>query len=345
MQAADVQDLYDVEMERQRLARLAGYRILDTPPEERFDRIARIARQLFGTPFALISLIDQQRQWFKSAEGLPISETPRDVALCNRVVSAREMVVLLDTWSEPGLREHPVVTSGQGPRFYAGAPLRSPDGYVLGTLCLMDPAPRAAFNAAQRQALQDLADLVIDEMELRRLLGQLSHQALHDALTGLPNRTLFEEMLGRQLEHARRFDEALAVMVIDLDGFKHINDSQGHPTGDRVLEQVARCLSGSFRVSDTIACWGGDEFAAVLPLERPGQCIAMLRRVTSQIARSLPGELGVEMSIGVALYPLDGDRGEVLLAHADAAMYMSKRAGGNRCTLRGGQSFALADRT
>ena len=159
--------------ETERLAALARYDIIDTPDEEAFDRITRIAAHLLQVPIALISLVDETRQWFKSNYGLAAKETPRDLGFCAHTILYNHLLVVPDATDDPRFSSCPLVVGDPNIRFYAGAPLRTPDGFVLGTLCVIDRDKRE-FSEDQLQILQDLADSVIDELELRRANKQAS---------------------------------------------------------------------------------------------------------------------------------------------------------------------------
>ncbi len=154
--------------EAERLAALRGYAILDTPPEENFDRIVRLACRLFSVPIALISLVDENRQWFKARQGLEATETPRDVAFCAHAILEDGVLVVPDATQDQRFADNPLVQGGPGIRFYAGAPLISPTGQRIGTLCLIDTISRTDFSTADRASLRDLGGVVMDEMEMRR---------------------------------------------------------------------------------------------------------------------------------------------------------------------------------
>ncbi|MBA3531019.1 MAG: PAS domain S-box protein, partial [Ardenticatenales bacterium] len=149
--------------ESERLLALHHLEILDTPPEERFDRITRLALQLFQVPMALVSLVDANRQWFKSCQGLHAQETDRSISFCAHAILQDDLLVIPDTHEDPRFADNPVVTGEPHIRFYAGYPLRSAEGYSLGTLCIVDRKPRT-LGAAERQAMQDLAALAEAEL-------------------------------------------------------------------------------------------------------------------------------------------------------------------------------------
>lgn len=154
--------------EIQRQVTLASYGVLDTPSDEHFDRLARLAAKLIHAPIALISLIDATRQWFLARHGLDIAETPRHMAFCAHAIIADEPLVIADAQLDPRFCTNPLVTSDPYIRFYAGVPLKSPEGHNLGTLCVLDRLPRH-FTSTQENLLCDLSQLVLRELEIRRL--------------------------------------------------------------------------------------------------------------------------------------------------------------------------------
>jgi two-component system NtrC family sensor kinase len=161
-----------------RVAALQKYDILDSEPEKAFDDLALLASYICKTPIAWISLIDEDRQWFKSKLGVSISETPRDIAFCNVAIQQPEVFVVPDTLQDERFRNNPLVVSDPRIRFYAGAPLISEEGYALGTLCVVDRTPRE-FTTEQEEALKALSRLVLAQMEFRRNLVLLK-EALND---------------------------------------------------------------------------------------------------------------------------------------------------------------------
>lgn len=158
-----------------RLAALRSYEILDTPPEEIFDRITHLAAAYLKAPIALISLVDENRQWFKSCYGLNVKETPRDMAFCAHVIAQDDVMIVNDATKDPRFNENPLVTKEPNIRFYAGAPLRTKDGFNLGTLCAIDHVARE-FTDEQAQVLADLAHLIVNEMELKTAAKSLRQE-------------------------------------------------------------------------------------------------------------------------------------------------------------------------
>jgi GAF domain-containing protein len=166
--------------EAERLLTLRSYKILDTKPEERFDELTRLAALICGVPISLISLIDTDRQWFKSRFGLDLQETPRAQAFCTHAIMQPEMFVVPDASKDERFAQNPLVTGDLHIRFYAGAPLAARDGHVLGTLCVIDREPHT-LTEAQKDALKIVGQLVIATMELRNDLRELKDALAREA--------------------------------------------------------------------------------------------------------------------------------------------------------------------
>ena len=206
--------------EEQRLASLRSLQILDTPREERFDRITRMAARLFDVPIALVTLVDASRQWFKSSQGLTLSETQRSISFCGHTILGRDIFVVPDSKEDPRFSDNPLVTGPPFLRFYAGCPLSGPDGRNLGTLCIIDNRPRQ-MTEADLKALKDLADLVQDE------LSNLTLSRTNALLSALQRengeRKRVEEALQRfqfSMEHA---PDAVFFMTREA-GFSYVNE-------------------------------------------------------------------------------------------------------------------------
>ena len=176
------------ENEKQRLEKLRQYGVLDTPPSEAFDRVTRLASRLLKMPIALVSLVDADRQWFKSRVGLDAIETPRELAFCAHAICDTAVMVVPNAQEDPRFRENPLVTDDPDIRFYAGVPLKTEDGLNMGTLCVIDRCPRE-FSEEDRLLLTDLAHIVIDELELHALAQreQEARHRLYDAIEAVPD--------------------------------------------------------------------------------------------------------------------------------------------------------------
>lgn len=466
-----------IDDEERRLATLGRYGVLDTPPEQAFDDLTRLAAQVLGMPIALVSLVDRDRQWFKSRVGVDVCSTPRDLAFCAHAIHSDEVMVVEDARLDPRFASNPLVTGELGIRFYAGAPLIADDGSALGTLCVIDRQPHH-FTVAQRDTLALLARQVMAQLTLLKqsrhlesllsdlqnrtqMLSQLSnrvpgviyqyqrlpdgsscfpyasermwdmfevhpedtlldasgviarihpqdlegvlssietsyngllpwrhefrvvlpqqgtkwrfgdavperqpdgnvlwhgfitditerrlHQerthrlAYYDPLTNLPNRRLLIDRLERELAHLRRCGRLGALLFIDLDNFKQINDARGHAVGDDLLKQVAQRLTNVLRQDDTVARLGGDEFVVQVGNLDPDVEVAarQARLVAEKVRTVLEARYEVAGfpysstgSIGLTLFPRgDATTVDDLLREADTAMYRAKAGGRNR---------------
>ncbi|MCI1006563.1 sensor domain-containing phosphodiesterase [Herbaspirillum sp. C7C8] len=222
-----------------RLAALQGYCVLDTLPDKSCDQITELARTLFGVEIALISLVDEDRQWFKSRAGLSAQETPRSMSFCAHAILARGSLVVLDTHQDGRFRNNPLVTAAPRIRFYAGALLRSSQGHALGTLCLIDPRPREHFGPAEMARLEQLACMVMERLE------QLRNRGYTDHVTGLPNRARLMEVL-RARAHVKG-DAGLpcAALGVDICSREYLFDmvkALGWDYAESFLVQVSRAL-------------------------------------------------------------------------------------------------------
>jgi len=312
------------EDEAARLRSLARQRLLDTPSEEAFDRIARIAASAYDTPIAAVSLVDRDRQWFKSRIGLDTCSTSRDAAFCHHTIKTPRPLVIPDAAHHPLVWDNPLVTGAPGIRAYLGAPVRSPDGFHIGSLCVIDTRPRPDFALGRTPLIADLAEIVTREIEVREV-------SQTDELTGLASRRHFLAELAREAGRAVRYGRPLSVGYLDIDHFKHINDSFGHLVGDEVLRGMASRLAARLRGQDVLGRLGGEEFGLLLPEtgEAPAAIIAERLR-ESLSAEPIPtceGPVRITISIGLSTAPPGIEPGEWMIAEADRNLYRAKAAG------------------
>lgn len=308
-----------------RLETLHALNILDTPPEEGFDRVTRLARRLFRVPSAFVSLIDTHRQWFKSAAGADLGETPRELSFCAHAILADAVMIVPDTRRDPRFAEHPTVTGTPPIRFYAGCPLAMPNGARLGTLSIVDFAPRD-FDADDQAALRDLAAIVENELLARQL-------ALQDELTKIANRRGFKQAAQQCLALCVRHGMPASLVFLDLDGFKAINDTWGHAEGDLALMTFADQLQKSFRASDIFARIGGDEFAVLFVNVTAAQAERIFERFADELRkRTQEAARGYEIRYSHGIVEFEpGKHGSIdaLLAEGDTLMYALKKPVGS----------------
>lgn len=438
--------LPDCEIDR--LGVLRGLEVLDSAPEAVYDRITALVRELLQVEYCVISLVDSDRQWFKSVAGaLQPRETTRKASFCAWSIHEQSTLVVDDTLRDPRFASNPLVLGAPYIRFYAGAPLVV-NGQALGTLCVFDSTPRSLTHV-QSRILHALSDTVAELLRLRSvgreaaLLGQLlegaveeaylfdlaqqkilyaspgalrrlgldsaqvrqrrpvdlselytrevverafadpgfrgprvvleathpdaqgrryavsslvtragpqasqalfvvvarnieeqkqaqrelAYMAHHDALTGLANRYLLEERFHSASQRARRAGQSLGIIVIDLDGFKQVNDTLGHQAGDEVLVHTAQTLTASVRETDTVARLGGDEFVILLDrIEPDSEADDIAARVGHELSsRPCPVlQAPVAFSLGLALGTASTDLDQ-LMAEADTRMYEHKQ--------------------
>jgi diguanylate cyclase (GGDEF)-like protein len=308
--------------ESQRIQALHDLSVLDTPPEERFDRLTRLARRVFDVPIALVSLVDSDRQWFKSRDGLEATQTPREESFCTHAIRGSGVMIVPDALADPRFSESPLVLGDPGIRFYAGQPIHAPGGMPIGTLCIIDRRPRV-LSPGDQALLADLAVLVEREFAALRL-------ATIDELTGLSNRRGFNMLARHALASCDRTDRPAALILFDLDGFKPLNDTLGHAAGDAALASFGADLLATYRESDVVARLGGDEFCVLLSGATADVAPTTLTKLAKRVASRNEGRAPVahvRYSAGVATYDsaLHESLADLLEA-ADAVMYHQKRS-------------------
>jgi diguanylate cyclase (GGDEF)-like protein len=314
--------------EAMRLDALERQQITDTPRDEAFDRVVRLACAALSAPIGAITFIESERQWIKAEQGLGLHETSRDTSFCTHALTSDEVMVVEDASRDPRFASNPFVTCSGGVRFYAGAPINTREGYKLGTLCVVDHIPRK-ITQRDRDLLKDMAGVVVSEMELRRRLGT-------DVLTGLYTRRFAEELGMREIIRARREGAPLTAALIDADKFKSINDTYGHPAGDAVLRAIGPVCRRALRTTDILGRYGGEELVLLLPHTTLELALPVLERLRQDVAAMVIPELkGRQITVSLGAAELNEQDLTItdLLARADKALYRAKQGGRNRVEL------------
>jgi diguanylate cyclase (GGDEF)-like protein len=311
-----------------RISALRRLNILDTAIEEPFEKIVTLVRTVLAVPISTVTLVDRDRQWFKARRGVTASETPRAISFCTHTIRQREPLIVEDAASDPRFAGSPLVMGPPNIRSYAGVPLRTPEGYNVGSLCAMDTRPRR-FSPADIAILSNFANIVSDELELR-MIAQVDH------LTGALTRRGFVEQAEREIARSQRYGRPSSLVMLDLDHFKSVNDAHGHGVGDQVLRKISELAGTTLRPSDVFGRLGGEEFAILLPETCNDDALIVTERLREAIAdqpMQLPdgNPLRVTASFGIAcLTPLISSVSAWLEA-ADTMLYAAK-AGGRDCT-------------
>jgi diguanylate cyclase (GGDEF)-like protein len=336
--------------EQDRLEELKSFGILDTRPEQAYDDITFLASRMCDAPIALVSLVDAERQWFKSAIGLDTKQTGRSHGFCAHAITDPDHVLQIeDATLDERFIDNPLLLADPSLRFYAGAPLVTSTRTAIGTLCVLDRIPRT-LSAGQQDALQALSRQVMAHLELRRLaagledeieerrqhegrleleLKRISHLSRTDPLTGLRNRRAFLEAIEAELNRTSRSGFPTSLVLLDVDHFKRFNDEFGHPAGDVALQQVASILIDNSRSSDTVARYGGEEFGIVVPATSLEGAEIFAERLRLAVEDGPWKQRPITASFGVATGRDDGGADDLVRA-ADEALYIAKGAGRNR---------------
>ena len=259
-----------------RLETLRNLKILDTDPEERFDRITRLAKRVFGTPIALVSLVDADRQWFKSRQGLDAVETPRDISFCGHAILNDEILVVNDAHTDERFCDNPLVSSDPKIRFYAGCPLSAPNGSKIGTLCIIDREPRE-LDQEDRDMLDELARMVEEEVAVAEMVRD-------DPVTGLSNRDGFTQISGHILAMCERTKAAACMVVVRFTNQEVIENLTGSDEADRSTIELTHIMMSTFRNSDLVGRISKDTFAVLLAGSRISDVDKACNRLNDRVA-------------------------------------------------------------
>lgn len=329
---------HPVEREAARLEAVERYGIYDTGPDPRFDRVARLIRNIFDLPIAIVSIIDGHRQTYKAVEGIANQDIALKDTFCQYALYSENLVVP-DAKQDARFRDHPFVTGDANIRFYAGVPMTTAEGHSIGTVCAIGTEPRQ-FSDREKEILADLAQLAMNEIELR-------YRATTDVLTNALTRRAFMEASAKAHMHALRHNQSLACIVLDIDHFKGVNDRFGHAAGDNVLAKVASACAERLRAADIFGRIGGEEFAIMLPLTDKASAVTLAKRLREAVSQTeviLGGRrFQITASFGVSDISISTMTVEALIAQADTALYNAKSAGRDRVVAWSGATSSAAD--
>ena len=346
-----------VDDETRRLEVLQSYHLIDTAPEPAFDDIVNMASLMCGTPIALVSLITEDRQWFKARVGLDQMETPRDQAFCAHAIRNPSAIMeVQDASKDPRFMHNPLVVGEPGIRFYAGAPLLTPSGAALGTVCVIDRVPRQ-LTPSMAQGLQALARQVGELLALRRansdletlnqsvmeMQVELEHYQVKlegenaelaqsspvDPVTGLNNQRAFERALGEELLRVEGTQSRLALLLAEIDHLGVFARDFGAVAKDDALRRVAKVVKAQARGYDTLACLDSRRFAMLLPGTDDSEMAAMAARLRRAVSFLPPLGRGLRVSIGAAVArPIDAPLD--VMQRATSAVEQAMEQGGNQ---------------
>ncbi len=260
--------------ENARIDFIKSLNILDTPAEDRFNRITRIACQLLNVPISLVSIVDQKRQWFKSSEGLPVSETPREHAFCAHAILSDAPLIVEDATRDTRFCDNPLVTGAPNIRFYAGFPLTFAGDIRVGTLCAIDTEPRT-LSAREMEIMVDLRAMVESEMksvllsettlQLIQENSESERAVLIDPVTRLWNKDGVSQLLWREMDFAARNNHKTGLALVDIDKFARFAKDGGPSGGDAPLQFTGKKLLSCLRPYDVVGRWEEDAFMLILP--------------------------------------------------------------------------------
>jgi diguanylate cyclase (GGDEF)-like protein/PAS domain S-box-containing protein len=302
-----------------------------------FRRIHEIIGELLPATNFFVCLYDDKKDelsfpYFIDEHDATPAPRKLDSGTLSAEVIRTGQTLLLTPDSDVALSEHVSTIVGRDSLDWLGVPLHAAKG-VIGALVVQSYSGAVRYTSKDAALLQFVSSQIAAAIVRKQSEAWLQHIARHDPLTDLPNRTLIHDRLQVALDRARRERQRLALLYIDLDGFKRVNDSFGHTLGDLLLQEVAQRITRCVRASDTVGRIGGDEFVVLLhDIAQPADATAIADQIRAALDEpfNLAGQcLGISSSIGIATYPEHADDGKQLIRHADEAMYAAKKNGGN----------------
>ena len=324
--------MFDIKLgdEEGRVRALQRLEILDTQEETAFEIVATLVRQVLKVPMSGVSLIDRRRHWFKARRGIAAQEFDRELSFCSRTIDQSGALLISDARVDPLYANHPFVVDDPNVVSYAGFPLTTPDGYNIGSLCAIGTEPHA-FTSEEVEILSNFAKILMDNIELRQT-------ASADSLTGAMTRRAWITDAKSELRRAVRYTHPVSLAMMDIDKFKLVNDTWGHPAGDVVIAGLANLALDMIRDSDLFGRLGGEEFALLMPETSADKAAAMAERIRTtfeaqkfDIKKDTP--ISCTVSIGVAHAVSEDDTIEQMMERADQALYRAKAGGRNQVVL------------
>ncbi len=305
--------------EYERLRMLRSIELLDTPPEERYDRITRLAKHLFDVPIALVSIVDEDRQWFKSIQGLPVSETPRNISFCGHTILTDDPLIVPNAKQDIRFATNPLVEDDPSIRFYAGYPLSFKDGVKVGTLCIIDSEPRD-FTKEDEKALADLAKTV--ESEIRR-----AHLHTLDELTHFANASGFLRIGRHTLDAAKRMNHPMALFKFTMTNLKEIEHDLNKESAQEAIKRFADALCENCRAKDILSCTEQRVFYALCPNADEKQLKKFekeLKKTVHQMNKQNVSQTPIEWSIqSIHDTPASFESFEAMLDHVESQNHRS----------------------
>jgi len=313
------------DFESSRLEELYALNILDSGKEERFDRFTKLVSEIFQVPIAVVSLVDSNRQWFKSCVGLPVDNTSREVSFCGHALFEKEILIVNNASQDKRFAENPLVIGDPNIRFYAGAVLHGPTGQPLGTLCIIDKEPRELSQQQQDQLIQ-FAHLIEHELVYNYYLDEVRRaveKSLYfDSLTGLPNKRLLNERLAQAIQSGSS-DQIIAVIALRINRIKDLENTFSHQASEAIIHEMAVRLRKIFEKDNTIAKLDEDTFLIFLMNIKSNLIVQQLNKFIDVV--KIPFHFKNEKhtitcNIGVSLYPFDAKNEKNLISHAVYAL-------------------------
>jgi diguanylate cyclase (GGDEF)-like protein/PAS domain S-box-containing protein len=304
--------------------------------EKQIDATIDLGLRMFGFDFGYVTRFDGENAFIQNAVGsgwdLKVGQTFPIASTMTKHLRGSEGWLEVGDLQDSHWRDD--IGHANAPwRSYLAVQLRV-HGRVYGALAFAGRFARGEFGELDRDLIQLMGLFVASALERAHHDDKIKQLAFNDPLTDLPNRRLFDDRIQQTLATARRYERGFAIMYLDLDHFKHINDTYGHPVGDDVLTAVASRLRATLRESDTVARFGGDEFVILQPIvDAHGDSTALARKIIKAMQAPIvvdKREHKLHVSIGIALYPQDAKTADTLLEEADRALYAAKHAGRNR---------------